>query len=68
MPETKKTAEELRRQYNREWRRRNAEQVRKYKREWLRKHPGKQAEYTARYWQKKAEEANRDTGAEPEKT
>ena len=67
MDETDLTPEELQRRYRRNWRQANAERVREYQREWLKKHPGKQKEYTVRYWQKKANEANR-AGREPEKT
>lgn len=45
------TAEELRREYQREW---------------YGKYPGKQQECVARYWQKKADEANK-AGQEPTK-
>ncbi len=71
-----KTADELRRDYKRDWRRKNAERVRAYQRDWDRKHPGKRQEYAARYWQKKSDEAEKaaqgsprsEQGKEPDKT
>lgn len=45
-----------RREYAREWRKRNREALREYNRRWREDNPDKVAATTARYWQRKAEE------------
>lgn len=57
------TADDMRREYMREykraWRQKNADKVREYQRKWRRNNPEKVAMYTERYWEKKAAEFNR---------
>lgn len=50
------TAEDMRRAYQREWRKKNVEKIREYNKRWRMKNPEKTALYKARYWQKKADE------------
>lgn len=52
--EVAELAKELRNQYAREYRAKNAEHIRNYNREWHKKHPGKASEYYKRHWEKKA--------------
>jgi hypothetical protein len=49
------TAEDMRREYQRGWRRKNADKIREYQKKWRQKNPEKTALYAARYWQKKAD-------------
>ena len=43
-------------EYMKRYRRENRERLNKYRREWGKKHPEKQKEYSANYWNKKAQE------------
>lgn len=52
--EVAELAKELRNQYAREYRAKNAERIRDYNREWHKNHPGKANEYYKRHWEKKA--------------
>ena len=50
------------REYNRQYRERNAEKINAAARKWRADNPEKCAAITARYWQKKAEQFEEETG------
>lgn len=47
-------AQELRREYARQWRQKNRDKVKAYNEAWRKKHPEKAREYQARYWERRA--------------
>ena len=49
-----------RREYRRNWRKKNAEHVKEYKRVWSASNPEKVRACNARYWNRKAEQANKE--------
>lgn len=54
---------EARREYYRQYRRKNADKINARSREWRRKNPDKCREYAVRYWEKKALEAEKEEAA-----
>lgn len=52
--ELEKAAIEARRQYNREYRKKNAEHLKQYHKEWTAKNPDKVKASRMNYWKKKA--------------
>lgn len=49
-------AKALKREYNRQWRKRNANHVKEYQKQWRSENREKEEEYNRRYWEKKAQE------------
>lgn len=49
-----KEAKELKREYNRDWRKRNNEHVKEYQRQWRSENKDKEVLYRERYWEKKS--------------
>lgn len=47
-------AKQARREYQREYKRRNAERINAYNRAWRKANPDKTRKYNANYWSKKA--------------
>jgi uncharacterized protein len=56
MTELTEQALEMKRAYQREWRKKNREHIRKYHSEWKKKNRDKSKEAEIRYWNKKAAE------------
>lgn len=52
------TAEDMKRAYMREYRKKNRERLNAYHREYIKRHP----EANERYWQKKADQYNKEHG------
>ena len=50
-------AQELRREYARQWRQKNRDKVKAYNEAWRKKHPEKAREYQMRYWERQADKA-----------
>lgn len=48
-------AQELRREYARQWRQKNRDKVKAYNEKWRKAHPEKAREYQRRYWEKQAD-------------
>ena len=59
--EVSEKAKEARKEYMREWRKKNMSHVNAYARRWRKNNPEKVAAMAARYWEKKAEQAERGT-------
>lgn len=55
MISTEDAIRKAKREYARRYREKNREKIREYERAWHKSHPGKQREYTARFWLKKAQ-------------
>ena len=58
MPMTDK-AKAARREYQREYKRRNAERINAYNRAWRKANPEKARQYNQNYWTKKAEQTSK---------
>lgn len=50
-------AKKARAEYQREYKRKNAERINAYNREWRKKHPEKTKQYNENYWIKRAKAA-----------
>lgn len=51
-----KTAEELKKEYFRQWKANNRVKINQYQRQWRSKNKDKVKEYERKYWEKKAQE------------
>lgn len=49
-------AKALKREYNRQWRKRNTDHVKEYQKQWRAENRDKEALYSQRYWEKKSQE------------
>lgn len=52
--EISRQAAQIRRDYQRDYRKKNAESVRRYQRDYRKKHPEKMKQYVRDYWERKA--------------
>lgn len=52
-------AKALKREYNRQWRKRNAEHVKEYQKKWRSENKDKELLYNQRYWEKQVKEVTR---------
>lgn len=52
-------AKALKREYNRKWRKRNADHIKEYQRKWRSENKEKEAIYSKHYWEKQANEMAR---------
>lgn len=61
-----KAAEDVRKQYRKEWREKNRKKLAEYQRKWFSEHKEERAEYERKYWEKKARElAEQNSDTEP---
>lgn len=57
------TAKELRNEYQRKWKSRNRDKINQYQREWRAKNKDKCKQYNQRYWERKAEQLEKERGS-----
>ena len=61
---TKALVREAKREYYREWNKRNPGKRAEYAKKWRKRNPGKQQEYQTRYWLRKAEQMRQNKASE----